>query len=113
MPNLEVVKPNLEKEQGDEELVEKKEKLEEEITTREKGGPGTILEEQRTKELLEETEGKLKETGNVGQEAKKPSLPSLEEYKAQEEAKFQKTIEEARKKKDEAYKDEDKKEMAA
>ena len=121
MPNLEIVKPNLGKKQGEElaeggegvakeKLVEEKEGLEGKIAEIEKGGPGTILEERRTKELLEETERKLEDTGNVEQEAKKPSF---EEFKAQEEAKFQETLEEARKKKDEAYKDEDKKEMAA
>ena len=40
-------------------------------------------------------------------------MPSFDEFKAQEEVKFQKTLEEARQKKDAAYEEEDKEKMAA
>ena len=129
MPNFEIVKPNLEKKQGEkvaeggeeaakEELIEEKEGLEEKIATREKGGPGTILEERRTKELLKKTEKQLEEAEKPEDEIQSGTeqvtkKPSLEEYKAQQDAEFEKKLEEARQKTDAAYKNNDKEKIAA
>ena len=123
MPKLEIVKPNLEKneaaggqETGNEKLIEEKEGLEEKIAIREKGGPGTILEERRTEELLKETERKLEEAKKLEDEIKSETeqatkKPSFEEYKAQQEKKIDDVLKAAREKKDAAYEDE--KETAA
>ena len=124
MPSVETVKPNLEKKQGEElaeggeevtkeKLTEEKKELEEKIAMREKGGPGTILEGQRTEELLKETERKLEEVEKPEDEIKSETepvtkKPSLEEYKAQQETEFQNKLKEARQKKDAAYENEGK-----
>jgi len=123
MPKLEIVKPNFKKkeaaggqETGNEKLIEEKEGLEEKIAIREKGGPGTILEERRTEELLKETERKLEEAKKLEDEIKSETeqatkKPSFEEYKAQQEKKIDDVLKAAREKKDAAYEDE--KETAA
>ena len=129
MPDLEIVKPKLEKgekeglaeggeEIAKEKLTEEKEGLEEKVTTRKKGGPGTILEERRTKELLKETERKLEEAEKPEDEIKPETeqvtkKPSFEEFKAQQETEFQKKLEAARQKKDAAYENEDEEKIAA
>ncbi len=129
MPNLKIVRPKLEKgekeelaEGGEEfekgKLTEEKEELGEKMTIREKGGPGTILEERRTEELLKETERKLKEAEKPEDEIKPETeqvakKPSFEEFKAQQETGFQKKLEAARQKKDAAYENEDKEKIAA
>jgi len=125
MPKLEIVKPNFKKkeaaggqETGNEKLIEEKEGLEEKIAIREKGGPGTILEERRTEELLKETERKLEEAKKLEDEIKSETeqatkKPSFEEFKAQQDTEFQKKLEAARQRKDAAYENEDKEEIAA